>query len=94
MATLPEQTPGDDEFFRLFRILRESTARVSDAFVRKVRISLAKLVDEERLESPSLLDVVGQLSIDSWNILASVTHDDGDDRTPDEEDDHGSGGDD
>lgn len=70
MAQPSDLSPEEDEIFRLFRLLRESTARVSDAFVRRVSTRLAALIDEERLRHPSLLEVVDRLSVDSLNILS------------------------
>ena len=77
MADLPDQTPEEDEIFQLFRILRESTARVSDAFVRRVSTRLSSLVDEDRLRHPSLISMVERLSVDSWNIVADAATPDG-----------------
>ncbi len=72
MDRLQEQTPDDKFFLELFRVLRVSTARVSDEFARGVSVYIKGLVDEERLESPSVVEIVERLTLDSVNILTDT----------------------
>lgn len=64
------QAPNEADFFLIFSVLRESKAIISEGFNRRVAQKLMKLVDDRRLASPSMLEMLGQVSMDSMNIMS------------------------
>jgi hypothetical protein len=64
------QSPfGDPEMHRLFRALREHIVEVAETFTRRVLFRVQAVIDERKMQAPTLDQIVGETTAETTNLV-------------------------